>query len=67
MKSKIATIMMIIFLGHVNSQVDFTKVLNQIAESAITREDERDEIGEAFQKFAIVTKELASIQKNLVS
>jgi len=47
--------------------MDFTKVLNRLGESAIIREDEPDDIGAAFQKFAVVTKELASLMKNLVS
>jgi len=41
-------------------------VLNRLGESAIVREDEPDDIGAAFQKFAVVTKELASLKKNLV-
>ena len=53
--------------GHVTSQMDFTKALNRLGESAIMREDEPDDIGAAFQKFAIVTKELALLMKNLVS
>lgn len=47
--------------------MEFTKVLNRLGESAIMREDEPDDIGAAFQKFAVVTKELASLKKNLVS
>jgi hypothetical protein len=46
--------------------MEFTKVLNRLGESAIIREDEPDDIGAAFQKFAVVTKELASLKKNLV-
>jgi hypothetical protein len=55
------------FSGHVTSQMDFTKALNRLGESAIMREDEPDDIGAAFQKFAVVTKELALLMKNLVS
>jgi hypothetical protein len=47
--------------------MDFTKALNRLGESAIMREDEPDDIGAAFQKFAVVTKELALLMKNLVS
>jgi hypothetical protein len=47
--------------------MDFTKALNRLGESAIMREDEPDDIGAAFQKFAVVTKELAHLMKNLVS
>ena len=47
--------------------MDFTKALNRLGESAIMREDEPDDIGAAFQKFAVVTKELALLMKDLVS
>ena len=47
--------------------MDFTKALNRLGESAIMREDEPDDIGAAFQKFAVVTKELALLMKNLVT
>ena len=46
--------------------MDFTKALNRLGESAIMREDEPDDIGAAFQKFAVVTKELALLMKDLL-
>merc|ERR1719346_971662 len=33
---------------------------------AITRDDEEDDIGAAFQKFAVVTKELSALMKNMM-
>lgn len=47
--------------------MDFSKALDKLGDTAITREDEEDDIGAAFQKFAVVTKELSALMKNMVS
>ena len=51
--------------------MDFSKALNRLGETAIMREDVgdygSDDIGAAFQKFSVVTKELSNLMKNLVS
>ena len=51
--------------------MDFSKALNRLGETAIMREDIQDygsdDIGAAFQKFSVVTKELSNLMKNLVS
>ncbi len=47
--------------------LDFSKALNRLGENVIVRDDEPDDVGAAFQKFAVVTKELANIMKNMVS
>ena len=52
---------------HVNFEMDFSKALDKIGDTALTREDEEDDIGAAFQKFAVVTKELSALMKNMVS
>ena len=59
------------FPGHVNSEMDFSKALNKLGETAILRDDSEDygsnDIGAAFQRFSVVTKELSNLMKNLVS
>ena len=52
---------------HVNFEMDFSKALDKMGDTALTRDDEEDEIGAAFQKFAVVTKELSALMKNMVS
>ena len=47
--------------------MEFSKALDKLGDTAITREDEEDDIGAAFQKFAVVTKELSALMKNMVS
>lgn len=44
-----------------------SKALNRLGEMAMVREDEPDDIAAAFQKFAVVTKEMAMLMKNMVS
>ena len=51
---------------HVGSEQEFSKALNRLGETAIMRDDEPDDIGAAFQKFAVVTKELSNLMKNMV-
>ena len=46
--------------------MDFSKALDKMGDTALTREDEEDDIGAAFQKFAVVTKELSALMKNMV-
>lgn len=47
--------------------MEFSKALDRLGDTALTRDDEEDEIGAAFQKFAVVTKELSALMKNMVS
>ena len=51
--------------------MDFSKALNRLGETLIMREDSADygsdDIGAAFQKFSVVTKELSNLMKTLVS
>ena len=58
------------FSDHVSVEMDFSKALNRLGETAIMREDVgdygSDDIGAAFQKFSVVTKELSNLMKNLV-
>jgi len=53
-------------ISHVNLEVELSKALDKMGDTAITREDEDDDIGAAFQKFAVVTKELAALMRNLM-
>ena len=61
----------IVFTDHVNGEMDFSKALNRLGETLIMREDSADygsdDIGAAFQKFSVVTKELSNLMKTLVS
>jgi Arf-GAP/SH3 domain/ANK repeat/PH domain-containing protein len=60
---------MTIFLllpDHVSLDMELSKVLDKMGDTAISREEEEDDIGAAFQKFAVVTKELSNLMKNLV-
>ena len=45
---------------------EFSRALNRISESTFGREEE-DDIAVAFQKFAIVTRQLSELMKDLVS
>ena len=51
---------------HTSATQDFSRSLNRISESTFGREED-DEIGVAFQKFAIVTRQLSELMKDLVS
>jgi len=57
--------------NHVNGELDFSKALNRLGDTLIMREDcpdyGSDDIGAAFQKFSVVTKELSNLMKTLVS
>jgi len=56
--------------NHVNGEMDFSKALNRLGETLIMREDSADygsdDIGAAFQKFSVVTKELSNLMKTLM-
>ena len=52
--------------SHTTTTQEFSKSLNRISESTYGR-DEDDDIGVAFQKFAIVTRQLSELMKDLVS
>ena len=52
--------------GHVNHELEFSKVLDRLGDTAMTGEDDNDDIGAAFKKFAVVTKELSAQMRNLV-
>ena len=54
-------------LDHVSFEMEFSKALDKLGDTALTRDDEEDDIGAAFQKFAVVTKELSALMKNMVS
>ena len=55
------------FSDHVGFDMEFSKALDRLGDTALTRDDEEDDIGAAFQKFAVVTKELSALMKNMVS
>jgi len=52
--------------NHVNLEMELSKALDKMGDTAITRDDEEDDIGAAFQKFAVVTKELSALMRNLM-
>ena len=52
---------------HANFEMEMSKALDRMGDTAMQREDEEDDIGAAFQKFAVVTKELGVLMKNMVS
>lgn len=53
-------------MNHCGFEMEFSKALDKLGDTAITREDEEDDIGAAFQKFAVVTKELSALMKNMM-
>jgi len=52
--------------SHVNLELELSKALDRLGDTTITREDEDDDIGAAFQKFAVVTKELSALMRNMM-
>ena len=52
--------------SHTSATQEFSRSLNRISESTFGREEE-DDVGVAFQKFAIVTRQLSELMKDLVS
>ena len=55
-----------LFSDHANLEMEMSKALDKMGDTAMQREDEEDDIGAAFQKFAVVTKELGALMKNMV-
>ncbi|XP_040581690.1 arfGAP with SH3 domain, ANK repeat and PH domain-containing protein isoform X2 [Lepeophtheirus salmonis] len=53
-------------LNHVNCEQELSKALNKLGELALIRDDESDDVGTAFQKFSVVTKELSTLMNNLM-
>jgi Arf-GAP/SH3 domain/ANK repeat/PH domain-containing protein len=51
---------------HAALEADLSKALDRLGDTTILRDDEEDDIGAAFQKFAVVTKELGALMKNMV-
>merc|ERR1719361_2192989 len=52
--------------NHANLDMELSKALDRMGDTAMLREDEEDDIGAAFQKFAVVTKELSALMKNMM-
>lgn len=56
--------------SHLSSEMEFSKALDRLGETALDREDVgdfgSDDIGTAFKKFSVVTKELSNLMKNLM-
>ena len=56
--------------SHTTTSFEFSKSLNRISETTYARDVygsvEDDDIGVAFQKFAIVTRQLSELMKDLV-
>jgi len=52
--------------SHSNLDTELSKALDRMGDTAMLREDEEDDIGAAFQKFAVVTKELSALMKNMM-
>ena len=53
-------------VNHVGLEMELSKALDKLGDTVLTRDDEEDDIGAAFQKFAVVTKEMAALMKNMV-
>lgn len=54
------------FVAHVDNEMYFSRVLDKLGDYAVNKDQEPD-IGAAFLKFAVVTKELSALMKTLVS
>lgn len=52
--------------NHANLEMEMSKALDKMGDTAMQRDDEEDDIGAAFQKFAVVTKELGALMKNMM-
>lgn len=60
----ISTLFPFIFLAHVDNEMYLGRALERLGDAAL-KEQEPD-IGAAFLKFAVVTKELSALMKTLV-
>ena len=54
------------FTAHVDNEMYFARILERLGGNAMTKDQEPD-IGAAFLKFAVVTKELSALMKTLVN
>lgn len=52
--------------AHVDNEMYFSRALERLGGNALSKDQEPD-IGAAFLKFAVVTKELSALMKTLVS
>lgn len=55
-----------LFPAHVDNELYLSKALEKLGANAMSKDQEPD-IGAAFIKFSIVTKELSALMKTLVS
>lgn len=54
------------FLDHVDNEMYLARALEKLGANAINNKDQEDDIGAAFLKFAVVTKELSALMKTLM-
>lgn len=54
------------FVAHVDNEIYLARALERLGGNALSKDSEPD-IGAAFFKFAVVTKELSALMKTLVS
>ena len=53
-------------IDDVSGEQELSKALNRLGNAVFERDDEPDDIGTAFHKFSVITKELANHKKNLM-